>query len=256
MKATIQHKEKTFRVDLSRPLDISIPLSPQGPRAWYVDPMKISPVINAHFAGSVALNGSVNFNNIFFNPHGHGTHTESVGHITREFVSVNQSLQRYFFDALLITIDPILATEDGLITKMGDKLITAKQLAVAIGSHRPEALILRTRPNEESKCHTNYSDTNFPYFESEALKLLSDFGVEHLLVDLPSVDRESDGGALMAHHAFWNHPVATRQHCTITEFIFVSDLIADGEYLLNLQTAPFENDATPSRPVLYQIERS
>jgi arylformamidase len=71
-------------VDLSKPIDISIPLGPDGPRAWYVAPMSIAPVINAHFTGSVALGGSVNFRDVKFNPHGHGTHTETVGHITKE----------------------------------------------------------------------------------------------------------------------------------------------------------------------------
>jgi hypothetical protein len=29
--------------------------------------------------------------------------------------------------------------------------------------------------------------------------------------------------------------------------------IDDGTYFLNLQIAPFENDATPSKPILYKI---
>ena len=40
---------------------------------------------------------------------------------------------------------------------------------------------------------------------------------------------------------------------TITEFIYVTNEIFDGDYLLNLQFAPFENDAAPSRPVLIRI---
>ena len=35
--------------------------------------------------------------------------------------------------------------------------------------------------------------------------------------------------------------------------IFVSDDVKDGEYLLNLQFAPFVADAAPSRPILYKI---
>lgn len=254
MKATIQHRGREFRVDLLQPIDISIPLSSKGPRAWYVEPLKISPVINAHFAGSVALNGSVNFNDVSFNPHGHGTHTECVGHITKEFVSVNKVARQFFFQALVITIQPQTVMQDGNITKSGDLVIMTEGIKTAIGAHRPEALVVRTLPNETSKLGRNYSDTNFPYFEKAALQFLADIGVEHLLVDLPSVDRESDGGALEAHHAFWRYPEATRQQCTITEFIFVPDDVKDGEYLLNLQMAPFENDATPSRPVLFRLE--
>jgi hypothetical protein len=40
---------------------------------------------------------------------------------------------------------------------------------------------------------------------------------------------------------------------TITEFIYVPDAIEDGTYFLELQLAPFENDASPSRPVLYKV---
>jgi hypothetical protein len=39
---------------------------------------------------------------------------------------------------------------------------------------------------------------------------------------------------------------------TITDD-FVSDEVKDGTYLLNLQIASFENDASPSKPVLYAI---
>jgi hypothetical protein len=36
--------------------------------------------------------------------------------------------------------------------------------------------------------------------------------------------------------------------------IFVDDTIKDGSYILNLQIASFENDASPSKPVLFKIE--
>jgi hypothetical protein len=36
--------------------------------------------------------------------------------------------------------------------------------------------------------------------------------------------------------------------------IYVPDEISDGEYLLNLQIAPFVSDASPSRPVLFKIK--
>lgn len=75
----------------------------------------------------------------------------------------------------------------------------------------------------------------------------------HLLIDLPSVDKEHDGGKLTAHKTFWNYPKAPRKEATITEMIFVPNAVKDGLYLLNLQVAPFENDASPSRPVIYPL---
>jgi hypothetical protein len=35
--------------------------------------------------------------------------------------------------------------------------------------------------------------------------------------------------------------------------IYVDDTVSDGSYILNLQIAAFENDASPSKPVLYKI---
>jgi hypothetical protein len=76
---------------------------------------------------------------------------------------------------------------------------------------------------------------------------------------LPSVDKEKDEGKLLAHKAFWNVKdvndlnADARLNCTITEMIYVPDEVLDGAYVLNLQIASFENDASPSKPILYQI---
>ena len=76
---------------------------------------------------------------------------------------------------------------------------------------------------------------------------------------MPSVDKEQDEGKLLAHKAFWNVTNVTtlnndaRLNCTITELIFVANEVEDGNYLLNLQIASFENDASPSKPILYKI---
>jgi len=253
MKATIEHKGELYKVDLAKPIDISIALSPNGPRAWYVDQMKIEPVLSQAFIGSVVLGGSVNFNNIHFNPHGHGTHTECYGHIAEELVYLNRVMNQFFFIAELISVTPERVREETEWRKKGDSIITLKQLQSALRSNDAEAIVIRTLPNSIDKLSKNYSATNFTYIEDEALQWLSEQNILHLLVDLPSVDREHDGGLLKAHHAFWNYPDNTREHATITEFIFVDDEIADGTYLLNLQVAPFENDASPSRPVLYEV---
>ena len=95
-------------IETNNPLDISIPLSntDENLRAWHVDLPVIEPVRAHGFVGAVAEGGSVNFRNIFFNPHGHGTHTECLGHITPTVYSVNQSLKMYFFTAELVSIEP------------------------------------------------------------------------------------------------------------------------------------------------------
>ncbi len=109
---------------------------------------------------------------------------------------------------------------------------------------------MRTLPNQATKKSRNWSNSNPAYFEAAAASWLAEKGVDHWLIDLPSVDRESDGGALAAHHAYWNYPGNPRHHATITEFVYAPESLEDGRHLLNLQTAPFDLDATPSRPVI------
>lgn len=255
MTASIEIAGEIYTTDLSKPIDISIPLHPDGPRAWYVDKMTIEPVMTDRFTGSVEKGGAVNFRNISFNPHGHGTHTETVGHINNEIVSINKTLKTFFFKAELVTISPKPYTgrEEEFI-KHGDRIITKAEVEKALGRIQCEAVVIRSLPNTGEKLSNNYSNTNPAYFEPEALSFIRDRGIKHLLTDLPSVDREEDGGKLLAHRAFWHGNRTDDKECTITEFVYCPDSVADGMYLLNLQIASFENDASPSKPILYKIE--
>ena len=260
MKTTIYCKEKYIEIDLSKPIDISIPLTntDANPIAWYIEKPQIEPVRfgseASEWIGKVSEGSSTNFNNIFFNPHGHGTHTECLGHITREFYSINQCLKQFFFTAELISVEPESIGNDLVITKA--------QIELAFNGKTPETIVVRTLPNLESKKHKNYSKTNPPYLLEEAATFIRESGIKHLLIDLPSVDREEDEGKLLAHKAFWNVKdinnlnADARLDCTITEMIFVDESIQDGSYILNLQIASFENDASPSKPILYSVQCS
>ena len=244
----------TFKVDFSKPLDISITLSntDENPIAWYIEKPVIEPVVFGDWIGKVSEGkSSTNFNNIFFNPHGHGTHTECLGHITKEFYSINQSLKTFFFMTELVSVEPEMHGEDFVITKV--------QIEEALNGKRPEAIVIRTLPNENEKVSRKYSNSNPPYLDEKASEFIRESGIKHLLIDLPSVDKEHDEGKLLAHKAFWNVKdvnvlnADARLDCTITEMIFVKNEISDGSYLLNLQIASFENDASPSKPILYAI---
>ncbi|REG96487.1 cyclase family protein [Flavobacterium aquicola] len=254
MKTTIQHNNQEIEVDLSKPIDISIPLTntDDNPIAWYIEKPVIEPVVFGDWIGKVSEGkSSTNFNNVFFNPHGHGTHTECLGHITSEFYSINQSLKKFFFLAELVSVVPEMQGEDEVITR--------DQIKKAWGNSSAEAIIIRTLPNFRIKKSLKYSNTNPPYLAENASQFIRENGIKHLLIDLPSVDREKDEGKLLAHKAFWNVKDVNnlnsdaRLDCTITEMIFVDDHIEDGSYLLNLQIASFENDASPSKPILYAI---
>lgn len=256
MIATIEICGGTYRTNLTHSIDISIPLHPDGPRAWYVEKLRIEPVMTERFTGSVAKGGAVNFRAISFNPHGHGTHTETVGHIDRDVVSINKTLTQFFFAAQLITVNPaIFKGRESAFRKKGDRIITKEDVESALKDTLCEALIVRTLPNLDEKLTKNYANTNPAFFEPEALAFMRESGIKHLLTDLPSVDREEDGGELLAHRAFWYGGRKDDLECTITEFVYVPGSVADGFYLLNLQIASFENDASPSKPVLFKMER-
>lgn len=247
MKTTIEHNGKSFSADLSKPLDISIPLqaSEENPLAWYQNKPTIEPVKMGDWTGKVSEGASVNFNNVFFNPHAHGTHTECFGHISEEFYSVNEALKTFFFLAEVISVKP---------EKVGDdNFISEESIREALNGKMPEAIVIRTLPNTSEKKSKHWSDTNWPFLHDKAALFLREIGVKHLLIDLPSVDKEKDEGKLLAHKAFWNYPENPRHECTITELIYAPDSVKDGSYLLNLQIASFHNDASPSKPILYKI---
>jgi len=247
MIATIQLNTRKYQIDLTKPLDISIPMkaSKTNVNAWYIDEPKIAPAVIDDWIASVKEGASINFNNIQFNPHSHVTHTECLGHITEKVHSVNKYLKRFFFLAEVITVAPEKADDDFVISK--------KQLQFLIGNKKRDALVIRTMPNLGEKRSRQYSNTNWPYFTKEAIELLVKKDIKHLLIDLPSVDKEKDNGELLGHKAFWRLDGAVRYDATITEFIYVSNKIEDGTYFVNIQMAPFENDAAPSRPILYKI---
>src|SRR5699024_8980136 len=168
-------------VDLSRNYDLSIPLqaSEENPLVWGVDQPIIKPVQKGGWIGKVTEGASVNFNTIEFSPHGHGTHTECIGHITPEFYSINQLLKEFVFCAEVISVVPENFGKDYRISK--------KQLMSAMKSAKPTALVVRTIPNTKNKLERNYTGTNWPYLEESAAAYLAEIGVKHLLIDLPSV---------------------------------------------------------------------
>ncbi|MEQ1605696.1 MAG: cyclase family protein [Pyrinomonadaceae bacterium] len=240
-------------------LDISIPLrfdSPQ-PNAFSAD------LASKRSLGDTREGSSVNFEQYRFIPHCNGTHTECVGHITDERISVRDCLVDVIMQAVLVSVTP---------ERFGDDLVLSKRVLspaletltyVRVSDTMPTALIVRTLPNDESKVTRVYNSENIPpYFASEAMEYIVECGFRHLLVDLPSIDRLFDEGRLENHRIFWNvEPGSravndnTRINSTVTELIYVPNEIEDGGYLLNLQIAPFESDASPSRPILFRTER-
>ncbi len=249
MTIKYSYHDKTYSVDLSKGIDISIPLvhGQEGPNCFYAPFFETEPLKAGDFVGDTRKGAPVNFYNVRLNPHGNGTHTECVGHIAVERISINTVLKNCHFIAELITIYPQHLDN-------GDRVITLRQVEEIIAGHDPcTGLIIRTMPNHTDKMTRMYSGNNPPYIEHEAIAKIVENGFVHLLVDLPSIDREEDGGHMIGHKTFWNYPQEINIERTITEMIYVLDTIKDGRYFVNLQIPPFELDVASSRVFLFEI---
>lgn len=250
MEITLLHNQIKYKANLDKPLDISIPLEHEkSPIAFGAPKYKATPLEAGSFIGSLEAGSPVNFYNIEINPHGNGTHTESVKHIDQRGKNILETLDKQHHVAKLITAKPHQKANKDLVVNKASLDISKNDLEGIT------ALVIRTKPNRQSKKKKNYTGKNPIYFDTRLLKFLSKH-IEHLLIDVPSVDREHDGGKLSGHKAFWQVNGELALDKTITEMIFVDNKIKDGLYLLNIQIIPVVIDASPSRPVLYKLQEA
>ena len=254
MKMSVNIGGLDYAVDLAAPHAIAIPVRfGEGQvSAFGAPPAQKETYAAGDFTGNVARGGSCNCETYTITPHCNGTHTECVGHITAEAVYIDEVLRDSFMPATLVSVTAEAQGEDLVITR------AALERALGDAGDFLEALVVRTLPNDAGKASRVYEGAMPPYFSADAMQYITDLEVQHLLVDMPSVDRLDDGGRLANHRIFWGvapgeTAVAEPSNKTITELIYAPDDIPDGAYLLNLQVAAFKSDAAPSRPILYQV---
>jgi len=209
---------------------------------------------------SVTEGFSCNVHSISMTPHCNGTHTEGVGHISQESVPLQKSLAESFFHAQVISLSPKPASETtdsySLDFEEGDLVIDLAAVA-SLTPNSIQALIIRTLPNDLSKSYRDYEQEPPCFFTKEAMEHLRSIGIDHLLVDIPSLDKLDDGGHLACHRIFFglasgsSSPNPASLERSVTEMIFVNDDIEDGRYTLQIQCPAFDLEAVPSNPVLY-----
>jgi arylformamidase len=242
-------------VDTASGVSLAIPLQFDGPQPNFftAPPASAEPLETGGFTGDTRLGGSCNVGSYHFVPHCNGTHTECVGHLVDDTVTVTEQLRAPLLPATLVTIAPRHNQIDAALIKMSLQHHPLRAMHTGF--------IIRTLPNTREKLSHRYDAVPPAYLAEEAVTLLVDAGVEHLLVDLPSLDPMHDQGQLAAHRAFWGLPAGSRRlaeakrlRATITEMIFVPEQVKDGYYLLDLQIPAFMSDAAPSRPIIYPVE--
>lgn len=210
--------------------------------AYFLEQAIFEPVIAGDFVGDVSQGGACNCEDIRFNAHGNGTHTECVGHISQEKVYMDQvSMPPY--------LTCYLAHAEASTLSNGDRIIDMNSYQWSKLEH-VDAVIIHSGTTHKAE---QFSGTNPCYIDVEVLKLLNAKGINHVLTDLPSVDREEDGGALAGHKAFFGYPEAVHLNKTITELLFVPPCIETGKYILNISYGALETDAVPSSIKIYPI---
>jgi len=249
MKATINYNGREISIDLSQPIDLTLTIANEqqincfGAPYFYAEPLRFG-----DFALSTASGASCNCFDIKINPHCNGTHTECVGHIADIQYNVFELIQPIAGFADVISMYPEK-------NENGDRVITLEQCKRILPEKIEKILLIRTLPNDENKRSMNYSGTNPPYIHHEAMLYLVQQGVEHLLIDTPSVDREDDGGKMLAHKAFWNYPSENvRMKSSITELVFIPNEVKDGKYFIQVNFPNFGLDAAPSKVLLYTLK--
>lgn len=243
-----EYLNQVYTVNINQPIDISIPIQEgvSNPNCYYAQNPVFETIRMGDFVGSVAEGGACNYQKITITPHGNGTHTECYGHISSDVgATIYECLKKFFFKAELISISPQTQGEN--------QIITFEDFLNVMPLKSTEAVIIRTKPNTQEKLTRQYSNTNPPFLDSRIGQWLAQHNILHLLVDLPSVDKEVDGGVLSCHKAFWQFPNKIRKEATITELVYIPDEIVDGSYLLNLQVTSLQTDASPSKPIIYKL---
>lgn len=242
----LRWEDRDYVANFAQPISLALPLKPDASsvRAWGAPRVSVEPVRVGDWVGEVAQGSPVNFMNVCINPHGSATHTETLGHIAPDWAA-NTVLR-------LLPSAPQVATLRDVSTNAltnGDRIVDLG--ALRADPPRTPALIVRALG--EQHVDTDFTGTNAPYFLADDLRWLADLGVEHLVTDLPSVDREEDGGLLAGHHAWWHYPEKPRHSATITELAKLNQSLDDGLYLLTLNALPLAADASPCHPLAYKL---
>jgi arylformamidase len=240
MLVQFEQGTRSCKLDLDTYFDLTIAINKTGNvNCYYLDDPQFVYFESPEFSGNLSAGGSVNCEKISLYPHASGTHTECALHV----VQVDFDMRHVRIPVLqwcrLITANPEKIN--------GDDVITVASISQAADRQESEAIIIRTLPNGLEKLHKNYSGTNPPFFDPEALTYLRQLGYKHILTDLPSIDRESDEGRLAAHKQWFLENGVAVPDRTITELVYIHDEVKDGVYVLNMQAPKMQTDAVPSK---------
>ncbi|MDI1232891.1 MAG: cyclase family protein [bacterium] len=247
MKISFEVSGVNYTVQTEKFFDISIGIKKQNNvNCYHLDEPSFSYFENEYFVGSLKKGGSVNCEKVSFYAHASGTHTECALHVLDANFTMLDLQVPILQLGKVITIQPKKNGED--------QLIDEEVLAQLTNTEQATALVVRTLPNQNFKKHFKYAGTNPPFFTVNGIRKIKDLGFKHLLTDLPSIDKEQDGGLLAAHKQWFTTNHAPDIERTITEFIYTDNAIVDGLFGVAMRIPKIETDAVPSSVLIYPCQ--
>tara|TARA_Y100001970_G_C14021868_1_gene743962 strand:+ start:124 stop:924 length:801 start_codon:yes stop_codon:yes gene_type:complete len=260
--AKIEIGKKKYTIDLNKFYDLSIPIDINKKSPSFYDE---KPIIIKYYKDqdnkiwSTKDGAPCNIPIIDLNIHCGTTHSECRSHITKESLTISEVIKDFFIPSILLSVEP----QDTINNETyhcnfnnKDSIITERLLKKHLELYKGKsikAIIIRTLPNIENEVLSkDYNKEHNPFFSNEAILYIKSLGIEHLIVDIPSIDRFDDGGNLGNHQIFWGLTDIPNNN-TITELAFISNEIKDGFYILSLNVSNINLDASPCRPIIYPI---
>jgi hypothetical protein len=158
---------RELRLDLARPVSLAIDLnfSPNQPRHFGAPAATTRPFAVPGFSGSVEQGASCNCHTLTLIPHCNGTHTECVGHLTREPMDAHRVVPLGLTSALLVSLEPANARTSGESTEpipqSTDLLITRQALESRWAATIPASGAL-FQPHDQTTPGLLQPDTTLP----------------------------------------------------------------------------------------------
>jgi kynurenine formamidase len=207
------------------------------------------------FIGNVGEGGACNVDILNYVPHGL-THIETSAHILMQdenAVTIKDiPVQNLSGLVYLLDITDIDA-EAGRSVRWQDVEAKLKKITLPI-----RMLALKTQASLQPR-DTDFSGKDFLYLSPETAEKLHDFKprINCLLLDLPSIDRESDGGKLAAHRHFFGLPQKgcrweDKEKRTLVELAWFSDL-QEGYYYAFITPQRFQTNAVSTGIVFHPL---
>ena len=249
MITEIKHNTNTYYVNTHEGVDLSIrnDFLGSGPIFYGAEKPQVNALRSGDFIGDIKKGGSCNVPIVTLDIHCTGTHTESIAHVIDSEVKISDVCPKGMIPASLISVELQEAnrTNESYHCDMKNDLVITKDELQKNTLEPNNALIIRTLPNNVSKKKRDYNVEPAPFFTNDAIDHINALGVQHLLVDIPSIDKANDGGQLENHKRFF------KQGKTISELLFIPDDVIDGFGFLQIQIPNWGLDAAPSRPIFY-----